>query len=63
MKPTLTSLNYKSRTNKIKSLLEMLACKLNHTNWRKLKAFKMYGLKITNLVRIGLGKCCLFRSC
>jgi len=51
MKPTLTNLNCKSRTNKIIALLEMLACELNHTNWRKLEAFKMYGLEITNLVR------------
>jgi hypothetical protein len=55
MKPTLTSLNCKSRTSKIIAHLEMFACKLNHTNWKKLKAFKMYGLERTNLVRIGLG--------
>lgn len=63
MKPTLTSLNYKSKTSKIGSSLEMLACKLNRIDWKKLKALKMYGLEITNLVKIGLRSCSPFRSC
>jgi hypothetical protein len=54
MKPTLTSLNCKSRTSKIVALLEMLACKLNYTNWKHVEALKMYGLEKTNLVRLDL---------
>jgi hypothetical protein len=62
MKPTLTSLNCKSKTSIVKTSLEMLACKLNHIYWKKLEAFKMYGLEITNLVKIGLRSCCPYKS-